>query len=591
MIHRLSLEIADYLFYRKISKKCKKFVALGLMSLVASASIPGSSYADEGDIANLYALASSLGADTDYIAIANYKHSEELPVNNWCYYDYMQHADILENTYEPASGFGQAIAGGSCVGISAVEVLSHNGLISPADVQPGAETLSEVTYSEESDRVITDLQAAQMYNKFALYERNQIRVYSIEQQVGKLLSTAQQRMDEGKYFLITIRSDKMSHAVCGIGVADGSWTYDDVTYDKCILTLDSNATKEDGSAKGFTDKGCIFINSETNKFYIPAYADRLDDSSMLAIIDDSLLNYKGIVGSAVQIPEELDEHIRRLRSISTDAVNSTDAYAVDEDGSMTPLDEMIFRDWVGKATAIEANGFHFELKDEWKSYPNFRYFDTERWIDIEFEKGDWNYLFNAQVDISDNRVKIVNENDDVLSVLFQIRMNDGTYGCEPYFWWDFEANISGDIETECTERGMLLKTDSSISAYVVPHTHEYIEDGIYSSIDILTPGGMYVKSNNNVLVTADDNGVHAFIDDNDDGVYDTQVRQGDANFDGMLDAADASDILSIYAMLSTSDFDKNFYLVCDYNGDGMIDAADASDVLWVYAENSTGFVK
>ena len=552
---------------------------------MASASVPVASYAEEADTTDLYALASSLGADTDYIAIANYKHSEELPVNDWCFYDYMQHADILEAVYAPVSNFSSAIAGGSCLGISAVEVLSHNGLISPSDVQPGAETLSEITYSEESDRVITDLQASQMYNKFALYERNQIRVYSIEQQVGKLLSTAQQCMDEGKYFLITVRSDQMSHAFCGIGVADGSWTYDDVTYDKCILTLDSNAVNEDGSAKGFTDKGCIFINSETNKFYIPHYADRLDDSSMLAIIDDSLLNYKGVVGSASQIPEELEEHIKRLRSVSTDAVQSTDAYAVDENGNRTPLKEMIFRDWVGNSAAIETTGFHFEMKDEGRYYPNFRYFGTDRWIDIEFQKMD--YYYNGQIDISDNSVKIVNENDDIVPVMFQIRMNDGTYGCEPYFWWDFDAKISGDLEAECTERGILLKTESSLSVIIVPQTREYVEDGINSSINILAPGGMLVNSNNNVLITADENGVYAFIDDNDDGEYDTQVQQGDTNFDGKLDAGDASAILSAYALLSTSNTDPGFYKICDYNSDGSVDAADATDVLAEYARLST----
>lgn len=65
---------------------------------------------------------------------------------------------------------------------------------------------------------------------------------------------------------------------------------------------------------------------------------------------------------------------------------------------------------------------------------------------------------------------------------------------------------------------------------------------------------------------------------------------GDTNEDGVVDAIDASAILTFYAQSSVSDveitdFIKNVY---DVNKDGIIDATDASAVLTYYALSSTG---
>lgn len=62
---------------------------------------------------------------------------------------------------------------------------------------------------------------------------------------------------------------------------------------------------------------------------------------------------------------------------------------------------------------------------------------------------------------------------------------------------------------------------------------------------------------------------------------------GDVNGDGMINAVDASNILSAYADISTGTeiiLNRN---VSDVNGDGMIDAIDATQILMIYAELST----
>ena len=68
------------------------------------------------------------------------------------------------------------------------------------------------------------------------------------------------------------------------------------------------------------------------------------------------------------------------------------------------------------------------------------------------------------------------------------------------------------------------------------------------------------------------------------------AKLGDYNGDGMIDAVDASKILSAYAKYATgtSSPTADDLTVCDVNKDGFIDAVDASKVLAYYAYVSTG---
>ncbi len=84
-----------------------------------------------------------------------------------------------------------------------------------------------------------------------------------------------------------------------------------------------------------------------------------------------------------------------------------------------------------------------------------------------------------------------------------------------------------------------------------------------------------IDSNNNTLSLYDD---------------ENQYLIGDTNFDGSIDASDASDILFHYAMFSTVDnyeIEELDYILADVNSDNTIDASDASYVLGYYAYVST----
>ena len=76
-----------------------------------------------------------------------------------------------------------------------------------------------------------------------------------------------------------------------------------------------------------------------------------------------------------------------------------------------------------------------------------------------------------------------------------------------------------------------------------------------------------------------------------EGFFGSASSLGDVNFDGKVDASDASETLSEYARLSTgkeAQFNADQMAVGDIDKNGAIDASDASAILSYYAYLSTG---
>ena len=70
----------------------------------------------------------------------------------------------------------------------------------------------------------------------------------------------------------------------------------------------------------------------------------------------------------------------------------------------------------------------------------------------------------------------------------------------------------------------------------------------------------------------------------------TEYKLGDVNNDRMINAVDASEVLTYYAMTSTNkngDLDANQKLAADVDRNGSINAVDASNILSYYAYVST----
>lgn len=555
------------------------------------------SYADDVNITDLNSIASSLGADTDYMSIADYHHNyDDISALMDKYTDYFWNCSVLEASYYPNGVFSKIIQSGSSIGISALEVLSHNKVIKPSDIQPGANTLNEISYNDDVDRIITSYQFLQGYTEFNNYTNFMKTNLSYDEQINQLIETAENNMKNNRYFFISVSdSEKFSHAVCGIGIADGVWEWNGEEYDKCILTLDSNE-----NATGFNEKSCIYINSETKRCYIPSHEMGTDNNLSFAVVDDdTLLNYKGSINPSKTINTDISD----IKHISYDTTSDTKLYAVNN-GNKTLFDETSSNEQAERIKFIKADSVHINMNDETTEYPHFRYINSDRWINIEFQNNG-NLMnqkpYNADIDISDNEVHIKCNQDDIDDIDLQIRMNEGTYNYSPFFWWNINLfDFADETNVEVRDNGILLKNNGHIKANITPYCYLLDENGHFkfnSSYSDISTGSVnsqeknaVIETDNNVLISIENQEIIYYIDKNGDDVYDDIVEKGDVNCDGFINASDASLVLAKYASDSahSSEYIGVGNNLGDYNGDGVINASDASDVLAYYADISSG---
>lgn len=575
----------------------KKILSVLTSFTLCTSISPLYSYADDVNITDLNSIASSLGADTDYMSIADYHHNyDDISALMDKYTDYFWNCSVLEASYYPNGVFSKIIQSGSSIGISALEILSHNKVIKPSDIQPGANTLNEISYNDDVDRIITSYQFLQGYTEFNNYTNFIKTNLSYDEQINQLIETAENNMKNNRYFFISVSdSEKFSHAVCGIGIADGVWEWNGEEYDKCILTLDSNE-----NATGFNEKSCIYINSETKRCYIPSHEMGTDNNLSFAVVDDdTLLNYKGSINPSKTINTDISD----IKHISYDTTSDTKLYAVNN-GNKTLFDETSSNEQAERIKFIKADSVHINMNDETTEYPHFRYINSDRWINIEFQNNG-NVMnqkpYNADVDISDNEVHIKCNQDDIDDIDLQIRMNEGTYNYSPFFWWNINLfDFADEINVEVRDNGILLKNNGHIKATITPYCYLLDENGHFkfnSSYSNISTGSVnsqeknaVIETDNNVLISIENQEIMYYIDKNGDDVYNDIVEKGDVNCDGFINASDASLVLAKYASDSanSSEYIGVGNNLGDYNGDGVINASDASDVLAYYADISSG---
>lgn len=233
---------------------------ISVLSAAAMLSALAQPYPTAAADSELEALAKSLGADTEYINVANYFYNPTLlgySQYSVTGYDYIGFVDARPDSYYNKLGKDATLYSDASLGLSALEVIAHNGLIEPADIAPDAKKLTDVTDTEELRELITSYQSVKKQYSPMWYDiEYQLKNNSLADKSAELVSTAEKCQKEGKYFLIMYycwndeqtdievisnrgASTERVHSAVGIGVTDGSWTFEGKTFDKCILTLDS----------------------------------------------------------------------------------------------------------------------------------------------------------------------------------------------------------------------------------------------------------------------------------------------------------------------------------------------------------------
>ena len=567
----------------------KKLISLiSALAMLTSANMTLLQSAAEGN-PDLYGIASSLGANSDYMKIADYStNPNEDLTKAESYADFYANCDKAEYYWDKLHrvantkelNYAKAVHQGRSAGIALLEVLSHNGVITPDDIQPenadNIEKLSDVIFSASTDKHITDYQAMLAHDELNMYLNYLTFTESQKKQADNLISLAEKNMAEKKYFFISAYDGEVYHGMAGIGVAEGSWTFYGREYDKCILTLSCEVKGGlTGEYGGFSDRGCIYINSETKEYYIPAFEKGSEEGLLIAAIDDdSLLNFKGTIN-----PSE---------KIDTDISDLTEIYVfhkgnVGHELSVTAKDGTKYDGKAYAANKCETvatalyyfYGDKFEIETD-SGYPDkntrtshdIYIVDENRCITLESGK-------HQQLIADDDSCTIVNTNDFEEEYYLNICFDKAYCG---YNLWQIYTCTEADLTVKTTDEGVILSGTEGVSASV--ELSNDISETPSEKLDINVDDSIlvYLDENNNIS--------YKFDKDND-GEFEYEAEVGDANYDGKIDSIDASLVLSAYAAASTG---KTVYInkkLADYNNDKIIDASDASAILEYYAKIQT----
>lgn len=209
-----------------------------------------------------------------------------------------------------------------------------------------------------------------------MYDQYLINNLTYEEKIDRLIATAEKCMNEKRYFFIDFRDKTFAHALCGIGVTDGSWTFNDKNFDKCVLVLDSNAKNKDMEPIGFTNETCIYINSETKESYIPAYINKDGAGKNLdyiAIDNDELLNYKGAINPSESPSVDVSE-IKHCIFTKNKGIN---VYPVLKDGTFSSLPSEGVIDIVGYHSFFKADYVHAEVGKPKLLSADLRYINSD----------------------------------------------------------------------------------------------------------------------------------------------------------------------------------------------------------------------
>lgn len=583
-----------------IKSICKRFLAT-LIAAVTLSTLSAVNVSAEENI-DLDVLAVALGADTDYLNFVNFAlghdFSEEI------YLKYKENLTPIERTSYLDSWAASSTMGGLCFGISALEVLTHNGYISPSQLQEGAEHLNDIIVDADVKDLLFYYHSMQLHKNIQYEINNYLCNNNFEDDCRNLAEHAEKAMEDSRYFIIAFKVNNSGHAVACIGAADGNWEFKGRTYDKCILTIDSNASSLDANGgryyAGFSPKICIYVNTKDSEYYIPAYDVGSFDGSMKinCILDnDALLN-----DGSLFAPENAEPYESNIMGIETSVKSKPYTLTAYHDGVETVYygegqknpgiskGIQVRGSYVASYTDMKVDGWRLSTDEKESTSLNYA---PEMYIRTANTHQYGRAAGQVEIDIRKDYIGIRKKSENTV---FDMHLDSNNY-------FDIDGSVGFDLDGFSSAEnlsmeyiqgeGLLLKTDGEVDTVLA---YQRLEPDNVRDRDDGGDGALYttiftIFYYDDVMLKYDKeaNFYIPYIDRDDDGYFEYKVQRGDTNCDGKIDASDASNILISYARAQTGTFvgyllHENYG---DYNQDGMIDASDASAVLAEYSRLST----
>lgn len=526
--------------------------------------------------------ASQLGNDTDRFNFVSYsywknfhygeinKEDKEFTDEDVNYIDYFKNCSNISAVTRPFSSFEAAVRNMN-LGMASLSILSHNGVISPSEIQAGRANLIDIVKDEDVISTLLSYQSRWADVDFKLFANWQMSNYTNKERAAMLLENAEKAQKDGKYFLIVLYHDPINfHAMTGIGIRDGNYECNGETYDKCILLYDAGGMEshqdEFAVQKPTNAASCIYVNSETGKSYLPLYYDDDKDFPLFSVYDDDFLNYNGKFNPS----SEYSTSVSDLNRVTVLSAKPFDFTMTRKDG--TEYDGRLTSDKIlgsyEKGTYY-CDGNKISIKNTNKSdLFETTMLNTQSYIEA---------CFIGSVDsIIKEENKLSFDTNDKTKYDITFTLEEGSYAFTPHFRYNFSGVTDSDFAAEVTDRGIILSGSNGVKCDLKTSDVKRDENGslITAEDNVLEES---VDALGSIMITFDeDNNLRYYIGEN----YDIEVQKGDVNCDGNVDVRDASAILTAY----TAEYSGVSILLADYDENGMIDARDASAVMTCYVQ-------
>ncbi len=579
-----------------------------------------------GEIPLYEADASSAQSELEKAAIEKGMYKDTFSfVNHLCT---LSQEDFTERVYDPVrdnmteseinSGYGKHIPdisykSGLCFGMAAISVLVHNGELTPSDLQEGAETLYDVTLTDDVDALITCYNSLQLYKAVELAIIAAPSMLSKEEHTDMFLDCAARCKEKGTYFMAGIATKKGgTHAVVGMDELSGNWTFDGISYDTCIVTYDSNCVKQGTETSAFKDDACIYINSETKQFCIPAYEASSENGDVLlyASDDDSLLTYKAPIRGTTKTNTDVSEIVKL--EFFNGRKDQMDLSSTTEDGQtydFWKLGKVNYGEYIffgrGSSFHLEKNerasGFAFSIDGEGYRLRMEQY-DRE---DPEL-KGVGS---KCKIDFSKDGVTYTNTDTQKIALSYIFSYDEGNYNFMPVAssTIDIEVLPNQTVTVSKQDTGFAITGDGEVYVQAFPIASQKEQasfGGSHSYEEYLDWFGSYyinfIRSKNVLLQFNTEKGCSELVYDFDsDGVFDDAPMLGDA--DGNGKPYEVNDIY--WTMLHIADKAvaphsvRRYYrgyvpnIEADTDNDGNIDTSDLFDIMYECALRGAGLKK
>ena len=581
----------------------------------------------EGEIPLYEADASSTQSELEKAAIEKGMYKDTFSfANHLCT---LSQEDFAKRVYEPVRanmtdseidlGYEGDISrvaykGGLCFGMTAISVLVHNGELTPGDLQEGAETLYDVTLTDDVDALIAYYNSLQLYTEVELAVITAPAMLTKEEHTDMFLDCAARCKEKGTYFMAGIATKKGgTHAVVGMDELSGNWTFDGISYDTCIITYDSNCVKQGTETSAFRDDACIYINSETKQFCIPAYEASTENGDVLlyASDDDSLLTYKAPIRGTAKTNTDVSETVKlEFYNGGKDQMQLSSTTKDGQTYDFWKLGKVNYGDYIffGKGSS-----FHLEKNER---APEFAFSIKGEGYRLRIEQTGYQNpndpkLYDVgtkcKMDFSKNSVAYTNTDTQKITVSYIVVYDEGNYNFAPVASSTIAVDVSPNqtVTVSKQDTGFAITGDGEVLVQAIPTAAQKEQDAFDGSHEeYLDWFGSYfinfVRSKDVLLQFNTEKECSELVYDFDsDGVFDDVPILGDA--DGNGKPYEPSDIYwtarHIARMAVIGHGSRRYYqgyvpnIEADTDNNGKIDTNDLFDIVYECALRGAGLKK